>query len=78
MQSSIKEDRSSFAGDMSAVFASILTGSTMSGYEINYSFFISSFDIVPGLISFIIFSLVLYPFKKFFGWLYSASPKNKT
>lgn len=78
MQSNIKEDKSSFAGVMSTAFASVLTTSTLNGFETNFSFFIGSFDMVPWLINFIIFSVLFYPFHRFFGWLYSASPKNKT
>ncbi|MCJ8294625.1 MAG: hypothetical protein MJK15_09480 [Colwellia sp.] len=74
----IKEDGSRFASSMSAIFTSGFTTSTLDGFEINYSFIISSFDIIPALISFIIFSLFFYPFNQFFGWLYSATPKNKT
>jgi len=73
----VKEDESSFAGLMSAAFASGFTTSTLNGFEVNYSLFIGSFDIVHALISFIIFSILFYPFNRFFGWLYSASPKNE-
>ena len=76
-ESNVKENGSSFAGNMSAIFASVLTGSILDGFEINYSFFINSFDIVPILIRFIIILILFYPFNKFFRWLYSASPKNK-
>jgi hypothetical protein len=76
-ESKIKEDESSFTGLMSAAFASGFTTSTLNGFETSYSFFIGSFDVVHALISFIIFSVLFYPFNRFFGWLYSASPNNK-
>jgi hypothetical protein len=72
----IKKDDSSFIGGISAVFTSIFTTSTLNGFEMNYSFFIGSFDIIPGFMNFIIFSLLFYPFHRFFKWLYSASPKK--
>lgn len=76
-KSKIKEAESSFAGLISAVFASGCTAFTLNGFDVNYSFFIGSFDVVRVLISFVIFSILFYPFNRFFGWLYSASPNNK-
>lgn len=76
-ESKIKEDGSGFASLMSAAFAGLLATLTFNGVEINDSLFIGPFDVVEILVSFIIFSILLYPFNRFFGWLYSASPNTK-
>ncbi|CAH9061774.1 hypothetical protein PSECIP111951_02558 [Pseudoalteromonas holothuriae] len=76
-ESKVKEGGSNFAGLMSAAFASGFATSSLDGFEVNYSFFIGSLDVVSISISFIVFSILFYPFNKFFGWLYCASPNNK-
>jgi hypothetical protein len=76
-ESKVKKDEPNFAGLMSAAFASGFTTSSLNDFAVNYSLFIGSFNIVPALISFIVFSLLFYPFNRFFGWLYSASANNK-
>ena len=75
-ESKIKEEGASFAGAMSAAFASGFTTSILNDFETNYSFFIGSFDIVSALINLVVFSVLFYPFSKFFRWLYSESPNN--
>jgi len=75
-ESNVKENAPSFASYMSAIFASVFTGSIMDNFEINYSFFIDSFDIVPMLIRITVTLILLYPFNSFFRWLYSASPQK--
>jgi hypothetical protein len=58
------------------IFASGFTTSTLDGFDISYSVFSGSFDFVSLLINVIIFSVLFYPFSRFFVWLYSATPKN--
>ncbi|ASP47088.1 hypothetical protein [Cognaticolwellia beringensis] len=77
-ESNIKENRSSFAAYISAIFASVFTGTIMDNFAINDSFVIGSFDIAPILIRIIIIFILFYPFNSFFRWLYSASSISKT
>ncbi len=66
----------SLADTMSPLFVGIITKIYSSDFYVSYSFIIGHFDVVPALIDFTVFSLLLYPADKFFNWLYSASPKS--